>query len=257
MRILRPHSLLGRVATLGWLCGGLLTGCRTGPSECGGGRVVATYSIVAADVARREIGVAVQSKFFSVGTVVPWAKADVGAVATQAFANPVYGKEGLERLGKGEPVESVLGALVEADEGAARRQVGMVDALGAVAAHTGAACLPFAGHRIGKAYVVQGNLLAGPEVLAAMAEAFEARRAKGESLAEAMVAALQAGENAGGDQRGRQAAALLVVRKDGGYEGVDDRLIDLRVEDHPEPTVELARLLGLHRAFFKKRHARE
>ncbi len=252
MRILRAHPVYGGVIAAG--LGLTLSACQTS-APVADEDIVATYSIVAADLKRGELGVAVQSKFFSVGSVVPWAKAGVGAVATQAFANAVYGKEGLERLERGESPEAALAALTAADEDAARRQAGMVSARGDVAAHTGKECHAFAGHRPGKHYVVLGNLLAGPEVLAAMAEAFEASREAGDSLAEALVAALQAGEDAGGDRRGRQSAALLVVREGGGYQGVDDRFIDLRVEDHRDPTAELARLLGIHQAFFKDRHA--
>lgn len=217
-------------------------------------RCVATYSIVAADVERGELGVAVQSKFFSVGSVVPWARAGVGAVATQARANPWYGREGLERLAREESPEQALAAMLAADAGAPQRQVGVVNASGEATAHTGSQCQAFAGHLLGRHFVVQGNLLAGPEVLTAMAETFDAHREAGSSLAEALAAALQAGEDAGGDRRGRQSAALLVVREGGGYQGADDRLIDLRVEDHPDPTRELARLLKIHQSFFKERH---
>ncbi len=255
MRILRAHPLSRGVAAL--LPGLVLAACQQPrPQAAHSEGLVATYSIVAADVERGELGVAVQSKFFSVGSVVPWARAEVGAVATQSFANPQYGKQGLERLARGESPEKALAALVAADSGSARRQAGLVNAAGDTAAHTGSDCRPFAGHRHGRHYVVQGNLLAGPEVLAAMAEVFEDKRDHGATLAEALVAALQAGEDAGGDRRGRQSAALLVVRKDAGYQGVDDRFIDLRVEDHPDPTVELARLLGIHREFFAERHRR-
>ncbi len=255
MRELRPHTLFGGIGAA-LLCLSLAActgsgGRMTSPDEPG---LVATYSIVAADVKRGELGVAVQSKFFSVGSVVPWARAGVGAVASQAFANPLLGREGLQRMARGESPETALAALLAEDENAARRQAGMVNAKGEVAAHTGAECHAFAGHRPGRHYVVQGNLLAGPEVLAAMAETFERRRAAGDRLDAALVAALQAGEDAGGDRRGRQSAALLVVREDGGYQGVDDRLIDLRVEDHPDPTKELTRLLEIHRSFFKDRH---
>ena len=218
--------------------------------------LVATYSIVAADVERGELGVAVQSKFFSVGSVVPWARAGVGAIATQAWANPELGRQGLQRLADGESPETALATLLASDDQADSRQAGFVNARGEVAAHTGAACHPFAGHRIGQHFVVQGNLLAGPEVLSALAETFEKRRAAGDPLDAALMAALQAGEDAGGDRRGRQSAALLVVRAGGGYQGVDDRFIDLRVEDHPDPTQELARLLEIHRSFFKERHQR-
>lgn len=217
--------------------------------------VIATYSIVAFDPATGDLGVAVQSKFFSVGTVVPWARAGVGAVATQASANIAYGPEGLKLLEAGKSPEEALAALTADDPRRNHRQCGMVDAKGATAAHTGEACFAFAGHRMGKHFTVQGNILTGPEVLDAMATAYEAaQKVEGSELADWLTAALQAGEDAGGDSRGRQSAALLVVREGAGYGGRDDRYIDLRVEDHPDPTRELSRLLELHRQFYADRH---
>ncbi len=218
---------------------------------------VATYSIVALDERTGEMGVAVQSKFFGVGSVVPWAQAGVGAVATQASANRSFGPEGLKKLAQGQDSEAVLQQLLSADGESNRRQVAILDASGKVAAHTGSECMEFAAHRLGKQYSVQGNLLAGPEVIAGMAAAFEeARESQKGELADWLVAALQAAEVAGGDRRGRQSAALLVVREGGGYRKGDDRYIDLRVEDHAEPVEELARLLQIHKMFFAERHVR-
>ena len=219
--------------------------------------LVATYSIVALDPETDELGVAVQSKFFSVGSVVPWAKAGVGAVATQALCNIRFGPEGLSAMQSGEAPDEALKSLLSSDPMAEHRQVGMIDARGRTAAHTGGECRDFAAHRIGKNYTVQGNLLDGPEVIDAMAAAFEAARHSQLPLADCLTRALQAGEDAGGDKRGRQSAALLVVRENGGYMGANDRFIDLRVEDHPDPTQELARLLTIHRQFFAERHRSE
>lgn len=219
---------------------------------------VATYSIVAFDPKTGDLGVAVQSKFFGVGTVVPWAKAGVGAIATQALANIDYGPDGLKLLAQGKSAEEVVQALTGADSESASRQLGVVDAKGRAASFTGDQCLTFAGNRVGQNYTVQGNILASEDVLKAMAAAFEKTRAeKGTELADALVAAIQAGEDAGGDRRGRQSAALLVVRDKGGYNGKNDRFIDLRVEDHKDPTHELARLLAIHKQFYAEEHARE
>jgi len=217
--------------------------------------IVATYSIVAFDPATGDLGVAVQSKFFGVGTVVPFAKANVGAVATQAAANVTYGPRALKWLEEGKGVEEIVKLLPTDDALREQRQFGVIDAKGNAAAHTGGECLPFSGHRVGKNFTVQGNILAGEEVLTAMEAAFEAAQSVGGSeLADWLVAALQAGEDAGGDRRGRQSAALLVVRDGAGYGGVSDRYIDLRVEDHPDPTREMARLLGIHKEFYAAKH---
>lgn len=208
---------------------------------------VNTFSIVARDPATGELGVAVESKYFSVGSVVPWARAGVGAVATQSLAKITYGSEGLTLMAAGKSPREVMDTLTKADPGRERRQVGMIDASGRTAAFTGADCIAWAGHREGENFSVQGNLLAGEQVLTAMTEAFEAaRRIEGSELADWMVAALQAGQAAGGDRRGEQSAALLVVRERGGLGGDGDRYIDLRVEDHMKPIAELARLLKLH-----------
>ncbi len=207
-----------------------------------------TFSIVAYDPEAREWGVAVQSKFLAVGSVVPWAEANVGAVATQAFANPRYGPDGLALLRQGLSAEEVVKRLTEADEGRAHRQLGVVDAQGRAAAFTGRECYAWAGHVVGAGYACQGNILVGGRVVEAMAEAFE--RTRDRPLAERLVEALRAGQRAGGDARGQQSAALLVVKEKGGYAGLSDRWIDLRVDDHPEPIEELARLLQLHQLYF-------
>jgi uncharacterized Ntn-hydrolase superfamily protein len=204
---------------------------------------VATFSIVARDPRNGDLGVAVQSRFLGVGSVVPWARAGVGAVATQAWANVRYGEEGLRLLEGGKDPAAAVAALVEADADRDRRQVALVDARGRVAAHTGTGCREWAGHLEGDGFSVQGNILAGEQVLAAMAKAF--RESEGE-LAERLVTALEAGQGAGGDRRGQRSAALLVVRKNGGYGGNNDRYVDLRVEDHEAPIAELKRLLALY-----------
>lgn len=209
-------------------------------------RIIATFSIAAHDPRNGDLGVAVASKFLAVGSVVPWAQAGAGAVATQAMANIGYGPRGLALLAGGQPAEAALAALLADDPERAHRQVGLVDAQGRAAAHTGAACMDWAGHTVGAGFAAQGNILAGPEVVDAIAQAFAA--AEGE-LAERMLAALAAGDAAGGDRRGRQSAALYVARAGGSYGGMLDRYIDLRVDDHPAPVGELGRLLRLHRFY--------
>jgi uncharacterized Ntn-hydrolase superfamily protein len=202
-----------------------------------------TFSIVAADPDAGEVGVAVASRFFAVGTVVPHAEAGVGAVATQSFANTTYGPRGLDLLERGLTPGEAIDVLTRADEGREQRQVGMVAADGKSATYSGPGCNAWAGGRSGPGYAVQGNILTGEEVVAAMERAFLA--GAGEPLAERLFAALAAGDAAGGDKRGRQSAALLVVRAGAGYGGFTDRAIDLRVDDHPDPFGELERLLGL------------
>jgi uncharacterized Ntn-hydrolase superfamily protein len=219
----------------------LLAFCQPATSPTSG-----TFSIVAFDPKTGDLGVAVASRVLAVGAVVPYAQAGVGAIATQAFANTTYGPKGLALLRKGLTPEQVLKRLLAEDKDREQRQVGIVDAKGRAAAFTGKKCLPWAGHLVGKGYTVQGNILAGEQVVKAMAQAFE--NTKGE-LAERLMAALEAGESAGGDARGKQSAALLVVRKGGGYGGFDDRYIDLRVDDHPEPVKELRRLLTMKLAW--------
>jgi uncharacterized Ntn-hydrolase superfamily protein len=212
-------------------------------------QVIATFSIVARDPSNGDLGVAVQSKFLAVGAVVPWARAEVGAVATQALANIGYGPEGLALLEQGMPAPDVLNQLLAADEERDHRQVGIVDYEGRVAAHTGPACHHWAGHVIGDGFCCQGNLLAGEAVVSQMAEAFTTTQGE---LAERLVAALEAGQSAGGDRRGRQSAAVFVARKGGSYGGLLDRYIDLRVDDHPEPIKELQRILQLHRFYLTR-----
>jgi uncharacterized Ntn-hydrolase superfamily protein len=202
-----------------------------------------TFSVVAADPDAGEVGVAVASRFFAVGTVVPHAEAGVGAVATQSFANTTYGPRGLDLLERGLTPGEAIDVLTRADEGREQRQVGMVAADGKSATYSGPGCNAWAGGRSGPGYAVQGNILTGEEVVAAMERAFLA--GAGEPLAERLFAALAAGDAAGGDKRGRQSAALLVVRAGAGYGGFTDRAIDLRVDDHPDPFGELERLLGL------------
>lgn len=223
---------------------------RASPFLAAPGRPVHTYSIVARDPATGQLGVAVQSHYFSVGSVVPWAEAGVGAVATQSFLNVAYGPEGLALMRSGQHAPEALAALVGADPEAALRQVAMVDAAGRVAAHTGGRCVPAAGHATGHGYSVQANLMVDGGVWPAMAGAYEAAAGRPElDLAERLLAALDAAQAAGGDLRGQQSAALLVVaggRSERPWEG---RLFDLRVEDHPAPLVELRRLLRLARAY--------
>ena len=208
------------------------------------GQPVATFSIVAYDPDTGDLGVAVESRFFAVGSVVPWAKAGVGAIATQSFANTAFGPKGLQFLEKGLPAQEALDLLVKGDPQSGQRQVGIVDGKGRPATWTGAKCNPWAGGRTGKNYTAQGNILTGKEVVEAMASTFEATA--GLPLADRLVKALAAGQAAGGDSRGQQSAALLVVRDKGGYGGYNDRYIDLRVDDSPRPIEELQRLLDLH-----------
>ncbi|MFC1483821.1 DUF1028 domain-containing protein [Candidatus Neomarinimicrobiota bacterium] len=209
-------------------------------------RPVSTYSIVAMDPATGELGVAVQSHWFSVGSLVTWAKAGVGAIATQSFVLVDYGPEGLALMDQGVPAPDVLQQLIAKDEGRAVRQVAMIDASGGVAAHTGVQCIEAAGHQIGDNYSVQANLMLSPEVWPRMADAFE--HTEGD-LADRMMAALEAAEEVGGDIRGRQSAAILIVsgeKADQPWQGV---IMELRVEDHPDPLAELRRLIRVHRAY--------
>jgi uncharacterized Ntn-hydrolase superfamily protein len=209
-------------------------------------RPVHTYSIVARDAATGDLGVAVQSHWFSVGAAVPWAEAGVGAVATQSFVDPSYGPLGLDLMRAGRTAREALDALVAGDSGRDVRQVGMVDAKGRVATYTGKLCIPAAGGQAGKDFVVQANLMERPTVWPAMAKAFEA--AKGD-LADRMLAALDAAEAEGGDIRGRQSAALLVVKGTSTSRPWVDRIFDLRVEDSAAPLPELRRLVALQRAY--------
>lgn len=208
-----------------------------------------TFSLVALDPGTGDLGVAVASKFLAVGSVVPWARAGVGAIATQSFANVAYGPDGLTALAAGRAAADVASALTSADPGVAQRQLGIVDVHGGAATFTGDACLPWAGGRTGHGYAAQGNILAGPGVVDALVETFIASSGP---LPDRLLGALLAADRAGGDRRGRQSAALLVVRDGGGYAGGDDRWIDLRVDDHPDPVPELIRLRGVWRTLMER-----
>ncbi len=209
---------------------------------------VATYSICACDLAAGQWGVATQSKFLAVGSVVPWAAPHIGAIATQSYANPRYGPEGLELLREGFSAEEVVERLTAADGDRALRQLGIVDGEGRAATFTGEECHAWAGGRTGSGYAAQGNILVSGDTVDALAETFEATG--GRPLAERLLDCLDAAEAAGGDSRGRQSAALLVVERDGGYASLSDTLVDLRVDDHPEPLVELRRIYRLHDLLF-------
>ena len=209
-------------------------------------RPLHTYSIVARDPNTGDLGVAVQSHWFSVGSIVTWAEAGVGAVATQSFIDPAYGPRGLELMSSGLTAEQALEALVSVDDGRAVRQVAFVDSAGRVAAHTGSGCIESAGHLTGDGYSVQANMMRGDEVVPAMKAAYEA--ATGD-LADRLLATLEAAQRAGGDIRGRQSAAMLIVRGEPTGRPWADRVLELRVEDHPEPVAELARLLTVQRAY--------
>ncbi len=199
-----------------------------------------TFSIVAYDPDRKEWGVGVASRVMAVGAIVPFGKAGVGAIATQSYANKSYGPKGLALLAKGKSPEEVIKILTKADNRRDFRQIGMIDAKGNVANYTGAKCVKYAGSKTGKNYSCQGNLLAGKKVIDDMAAAFEKSE---DRLAFRIMAALQAAEEAGGDKRGKQSAAILILREKGGYAGYDDRYIDLRVDDHKSPVQELERIL--------------
>lgn len=209
-------------------------------------RPVHTFSIVARDPATGDLGVAVQSHWFSVGTVVTWGEAGVGVVATQSFADPAYGPRGLDLMRSGLHAGQALQALLEVDEGRNVRQIAFVDSAGHVAAHTGSKCIGFAGHHVGENYSVQANMMHGDRVVPAMAEAFEA--AEGD-LAARLLAALRAAQRAKGDIRGKQSAAMLIVKGESSGRPWADRVLELRIEDHTAPIEELARLLRIHRAY--------
>src|SRR5829696_3075595 len=214
----------------------------------GSSALVSTYSIAACDLERGEWGVGVQSKFLAAGSIVPWAEPGVGAVATQALANPRYGPDGLALLRDGLSADETIAALVEADKGRDDRQVGVVDAQGRAATFTGKACLDWAGGKSGPGYAAQGNILVSEETVAGLVHGFGA--GAGRPLAERLVDALAAAQLAGGDRRGQQAAGLLVVQKDGGYAGLSDVVVDLRVDDHPTPIEELRRIHTIHELLF-------
>jgi uncharacterized Ntn-hydrolase superfamily protein len=212
-----------------------------------------TFSIVArveSDSTGPQWGVAVASKFLAVGAVVPGAQAGVGAIATQAYANVAYVPDGLDLLRRGRTAQQVVDELTGADDQRAERQLGVVDASGRAASFTGAECMDWAGGIAGDGVAIQGNILAGPEVVSAMHDAWLASD-PGAPLARRLLTALQAGDAAGGDRRGRQSAALYVVTEGGGYGGGNDVYVDVRVDDHPEPCRELARLLDLHHVYFE------
>ena len=210
-------------------------------------KIVATFSIVAFDPETDSLGVAVQSKFLAVGSVVSWASAGIGAVATQAMANYNYGPNGLELMARGKTADETIEELISVDEDREHRQIGVVDARGRAATFTGSECFEWAGGVTGDNYAAQGNILVGGGTVEAMARAYEET---GGDLAARLLSALDAGQAAGGDSRGKQSAALLVVREGGGYGGDNDRVVDLRVDDHPEPIRELIRIRDLHTLYF-------
>jgi uncharacterized Ntn-hydrolase superfamily protein len=210
--------------------------------------IVATYSIVACDLDAQQWGVSVQSKFLSVGSVVPWAEPHVGAVATQAYANPRYGPNGLQLLREGLSAQEVVDRLTGEDEGRDHRQLGVVDGEGNAATYTGKECMDWAGGRTGTNYATQGNILVSAETVDALAETFES--SAGRPLADRLIDCLAAAQAAGGDSRGQQSSALLVVQQDGGYAGMSDVVVELRIEDHERPIEELRRIYTLHNEIF-------
>ena len=210
-------------------------------------RTVATFSIVAFDPDTEALGVAVESKFLAVGSIVPWARAGAGAVATQAMANFSYGPRGLDLMSRGKSAEETVEALISSDDERDHRQLGVVDAAGRAATFTGDECFEWAGGVTGENYAAQDNILVGRETVEAMARIYTETQG---DLATRLLSALDAGQEAGGDSRGKQSAALLVVRKGGGYGGDNDRVVDLRVDDHPDPIKELMRIRDLHSLYF-------
>jgi uncharacterized Ntn-hydrolase superfamily protein len=210
--------------------------------------VISTYSIVACDLEAREWGVAVQSKFLAVGAAVPAAEPEVGAIATQAWANLAYRPQGLALLREGYSAADAVRKLVGGDDGRAHRQLGVVDAHGRAVTYTGSECLAWAGGTTGPGYAAQGNILVSDATVEALATTFEGTR--GQPFAERLLACLAAAQAAGGDRRGQQSAALLVVRKEGGYGGTSDAAFDLRVDDHSDPIEELERIYRLHDLLF-------
>src|SRR3954452_10767641 len=215
-----------------------------------GRSVVATYSIAACDLDASQWGVATQSKFLGVGSVVPWAAPQVGAIATQSYANPRYGPDGLDLLRQGLSAEEVVERLTAADEDREHRQLGIVDGQGRGATFTGSECMDWAGGRTGPCYAAQGNILVSGETVDAIVETFE--RTAGAPLAERLLDCLDAAQAAGGDRRGQQSAAILVVERDGGYLRLRDVLVDLRVDGHTQPITELQRIYGLQDLLFGK-----
>jgi uncharacterized Ntn-hydrolase superfamily protein len=217
--------------------------------------LVATYSIAACDLDARQWGVAVQSKFLAVGALCPFAEPEVGAVATQSYVNPRYGPDGLALLRQGLSAEEAVERLTAADEGRAQRQLGIVDGQGRSATYTGSECFDWAGGRTGDCYAAQGNILVSAETVDGLADTFE--RTAGKPLAVRLMDCLDAAQAAGGDKRGQQSASLLVVQKDGGYAGLSDTIVDLRVDDHERPLEELRRLFGIHEELFGTTPARD
>jgi uncharacterized Ntn-hydrolase superfamily protein len=213
-------------------------------------RPVSTYSICACDLAAGQWGVATQSKFLAVGSVVPWAESDLGAIATQSYANPRYGPDGLALLRQGLDAAEVVERLTSADDDRDQRQLGIVDARGGSATFTGSGCHEWAGGRNGPCYAAQGNILVSDETVDALVSSFEG--SAGRPLAERLLDCLDAAQLAGGDRRGQQSAALLVVEGGAGYAGLSDLLVDLRVDDHGQPIAELRRLHALHQMLFGK-----
>jgi uncharacterized Ntn-hydrolase superfamily protein len=211
--------------------------------------IVATYSIVGCDLEAKQWGVAVQSKFLAVGSVVPWAEPEVGAIATQAYANASYGPNGIALLRDGLSASEVVERLTSEDHGRDERQLGVVDAQGSSATWTGPECLDWAGGRTGPGYAAQGNILVGEETVAALARTFEETAHL--SLVQRLLECLTAAQAAGGDRRGQQSASVLVVQRNGGYAGLSDILVDLRVDDHERPIQELRRIYGLHQRLFE------
>ncbi len=205
--------------------------------------IPSTFSIAARDPENGDLGVIVQSKFPAVGAMVPWAWAEVGAVATQAYANVSYGERGLYHMLEGKSASEALKELVDSDEKAAHRQVAIVDAKGRVATHTGKECIDWAGHVTGDGFSCQGNILAGEAVVNDMAKAYEQKNG---DIIDKLFAGLKAGQAAGGDKRGMQSAAILVVRKGAGYDGGNDRMVDVRVDEHPSPIEELERVFAVY-----------
>jgi uncharacterized Ntn-hydrolase superfamily protein len=212
--------------------------------------IVATYSIAACDLETGQWGVATQSKFLAVGSVVPWAEPHIGAIATQAYANPRYGPDGLALLREGLSAEQVVERLTAADDDRNHRQLGVVDGHGGSASYTGSECMDWAGGKTGPGFAAQGNILVGAETVDALASTFQA--SAGKALAQRLIDCLVAAQAAGGDRRGQQSAALLVVEKDGGYASLTDVLVDLRADDRPDPITELRRLYHLHDLLFGK-----
>ena len=211
--------------------------------------LVATYSIAACDLEAKQWGIAVQSKFLAVGSIVPWAEPEVGAVATQAYANPSYGPNGLALLREGLSASEVVERLTAEDDGRDHRQLGVVDAHGDSASWTGPGCNEWAGGRTGPNYAAQGNILVGEETVDALATTFESNAEL--PLVRRLLECLAAAQAAGGDRRGQQSASVLVVARNGGYAGLSDILVDLRVDDHERPIEELRRIYGMHRRLFE------